>query len=104
MDSTAAGEGQRFKRIPRQSCARNLELDPLVCVCHSLLQCVCPCFVDLVVRMPPLWCFLGVCGSAYNVVPGKPEMFEMRRNVCSRSLRSFLRGLGFLMFPCFSVS
>ncbi|KAK1650389.1 hypothetical protein QYE76_068194 [Lolium multiflorum] len=30
MDSTAAGEGQRFKRIPRQSCARNLELDPLL--------------------------------------------------------------------------
>uniref|UniRef100_N1QRS9 Dedicator of cytokinesis protein 8 n=1 Tax=Aegilops tauschii TaxID=37682 RepID=N1QRS9_AEGTA len=30
MESPAAGEGQRFKRIPRQPCGRNLELDPLL--------------------------------------------------------------------------
>ncbi|TVU01800.1 hypothetical protein EJB05_52737, partial [Eragrostis curvula] len=30
METAAPGEGQRFKRIPRQACAGNLELDPLL--------------------------------------------------------------------------
>lgn len=51
MDSAAAaGEGQRFKRIPRQSLAGNLELDPLVC--FALIFCSPACgAVHLVVRM-----------------------------------------------------
>jgi hypothetical protein len=31
-----AGEGQRFKRIPRQAWSGNLELDPLVRLASSL--------------------------------------------------------------------
>jgi hypothetical protein len=54
VESTAvAGEGQRFKRIPRQAWAGNLELDPLVCLASSLFvpitQLLC-----LLVRVLPV--------------------------------------------------
>lgn len=35
--AAAAGEGQRFKRIPRQALSGNLELDPLVRLAGYLL-------------------------------------------------------------------
>lgn len=35
--AAAAGEGQRFKRIPRQASSGNLELDPLVRLAGYLL-------------------------------------------------------------------
>lgn len=35
--AAAAGEGQRFKRIPRQAWSGNLELDPLVRLAGYLL-------------------------------------------------------------------
>lgn len=47
----AAGEGQRFKRIPRQAWSGNLELDPLVRLASSLLvrACLWPVVSDLIV-------------------------------------------------------
>jgi hypothetical protein len=51
--AAAAGEGQRFKRIPRQAWEGNLDLDPLVRLASYLLVSITQP-PDLLVRVLPV--------------------------------------------------
>ena len=79
----AAGEGQRFKRIPRQAWSGSLELDPLVRLTGSLLVACAPGLPDLAVRVLVaigfvLVFFFGLLRwCAVNVVQWKPYVFEI---------------------------
>jgi hypothetical protein len=80
--AAAAGEGQRFKRIPRQAWSGNLELDPLVRLTGSLLVASTPALPDLVVRVLVAVGFvLGFFGllrwCTVNVVRWKLYVFGM---------------------------